>query len=214
MGTGNHFRGATVFVGADMLGMTTFLLGLGVAASPYLPSLGYLVVVTVLVCVTGRVPAWVHLCAVAMGLPVRVLVSGLGEPLLTCSAALVVFAAMVLVASRTVSGVSLFVIVTGLALTPLQAWPGLVCGLLAAAVVAVVRTVRAAGAQRVWWLTQDTLLGVGISTTGGFKRPQPEHIPSREVLMGDGAPGAGRMYLPPYLLAGVVAATVLAVLSG
>lgn len=196
--------------------MTDFLDVALAAIGPYLPVLAYLWCVWLSLYGFGRVPAWTHAVALFAGLAFRVLVTGAtaGEVLWPLGIAAGVFVALVAVAARTVSGVSLFAICVGLAITPLNGWPGLVLGLGAAAVVAAVRTWRAMGKERVWWLTHDTLSGLGISTAGGFKPPQPEHIPTRDMLMpadGDEAAGGKQMYLPPYLLLGAVAAAATAV---
>lgn len=187
------------------------------ALGPYLPVLGYLWCVWLILYGFERVPAWVHPFALVAGLGFRLAVTDatLGEVLWPLGVALGVFVVLVGVAARTVSGVSLFAISVGLALTPFNGWPGLVLGLCLAAVVAAVRTWRAMGKERVWFLASDTLSGLGISTAGGFKPPQPEHIPTREMLMpqGEGHEGQKRMYLPPYLLAGAVVAAAMA-LSG
>lgn len=198
--------------GADTCGVTDYQAALD-AATPYFPVVGYLLVVTALLYGLRRVPVWVHPAALIVGLPLRALSTPVLETVLTFSAAAVVFVGLVMVAARTVSGVSLFAITVGLALTPFAGWPGLLCGLLAAAVAAGVRTWRSMGKARLWWLTHDTLSGLGISTTG-FKVPQPEHIPTRDLLMTDEHGNAHkRMHLPPYLLCGVLVAAAVAVIS-
>lgn len=198
---------------ADIGSVTDPLPAFLAAVGSYLPAVAYLACVWLLLYGFERVPSWVHLLALAAGLAFRVSVTdaGVSDLLWPFGVAAGVFVALVAVAARTVSGVSLFAISVGLALTPFGGWPGLVLGLGVAAVVAAIRTWRTMGKERVWWLAHDTLSGLGISTAGGLKPPQPEHIPTRDMLMADdGAESPKRMYLPPYLLLGVLVAAATA----
>jgi hypothetical protein len=186
------------------------------AVVPYVPAAAYLGCVWLILYGFARVPAWVHATALAAGVAFRLLVaeSDAMRVLWPLGVVVVVFVTLVAVAARTVSGVSLFSICVGLALTPIEGWPGLVLGLGVAAGVAATRTWRSMGKERVWFLASDTLSGLGISLAGGFKAPEPQHIPTRDMLMSQDETSAQKsMYLPPYLLAGVVAAAVMAVVQ-
>lgn len=185
-------------------------------ALTYLPAAAYLACVWLILVRFARVPAWVHGVALVAGIGFRLAFDAmpLAQVLWPLGVVAAVFVVLVAVAARTVSGVSLFSICVALALTPLQGWPGVVVGLALAAVVAGVRTWRSMGKERVWFLTSDTLSGLGISTVGGFKPPEPHLIPTRDMLMiQDDSSAQKVMYLPPYLLVGVVAAAVMAVVQ-
>lgn len=185
------------------------------AVVPFVPAALYLWMVWMVLCGFARVPAWLHPFFLVFGLGFRLTLTeaSAGQVLVPLAVAVFVFVVLVAVAARTVSGVSLFTICVGLALTPVGGWPGLVLGLGVAAVVAAVRTWRTMGKERVWFLVNDTLSGLGISLAGGFKPPQPEHIPTRAMLMGDDGDGQKQMHLPPYLLVGVLVAAATALLQ-
>lgn len=183
------------------------------AAMPYLPAFGYLLVISALLWSFNRVPVWLHPLVLVAGVVVRMLGEGWLAPLVTVAGGSVVFVGLVLVAARTISGATLFTIVVALALTPIAGWPGLVCGLAVAALVALVRTWRGLGKARVAWLTHDTLSGMGFSPSRGIKIPEPSIIPQRESLADAMAPESAhlRMYLAPYLLTGVAVAILFAI---
>lgn len=185
------------------------------AALPYTVALLYLTGVSLLLWRTGRVPFGVHPIVAVAGLAVPLvqqqwLVAAVAAA--TAAAALVF---LVLLAGRTLSGVTLFTLVTSLAVCPPTGWPGLLLGVAAAACVAGYRTWRTLGGSGLSWLALDTAGAMGVGP-GGLRRPDPSQVPEREVLAGvvaaagTGAP-ARPMYLPPYLLAGVVLAAVVAV---
>lgn len=197
---------------------TSLLSGLhGLAAGlPYMAAVAYLSCVWLILSALKRVPSWVHALALVGGLAFRLAVAGssFAHVLWPLVVVAVIFLTLVAVAARTVSGVSLFSVCVAMALTPIDGWPGLVLGLVLAAVVAGTRTWRSMGRERVWFLASDTLSGLGITMAGGFKPPQPEHIPTRDMLMDGGdRPTQKVMYLPPYLFVGVIAATLMAVVQ-
>lgn len=187
-----------------------------VEALTYLPVGGYLAIACVLLWATGRIPAWVHPVVLLFGIGVRVAQSGMEEPAYTVGIALFVFVVLVFVASRTISGATLFTLVGAFALVPFQGLPGILIGLLVAAGVAVWRTLRGIGKERVTWLAMDTMAAMGVSPAG-IGKPQPSLIPERDDLtdVRGGSPEADRMrmYLPPYLLLGVGLAATYAYLT-
>lgn len=194
---------------ADSKTMSTFLT----EASVFLPVTGYLLMVTALLYGIQRVPHWVHGFFLVVGLAARVLQSGWLEPAASAGIAALVFVVLVFLAARTVSGVTLFSIVVTLALTPLDGWPGLFAGMLVAAVVALWRTWRNLGKNRVAYLTMDTLNAIGISPAGVIKMPELGLIPERDSLTDVNTHSEEadrlRMYLPPYLLLGVGVSALL-----
>lgn len=179
----------------------------------YVPAAGYLSMVSVLLWSTQRVPHWVHGFFLVVGLTARVIASGWVEPAISTGIAGIVFVVLVFLAARTVSGVTLFSIVVTLALTPMEGWPGLLAGMMVAAVVSVWRTWRNLGKNRVAYLTMDTLNAIGISPAGVIKMPELGLIPDRESLTDVNTRSEEtdrlRMYLPPYLLLGVGVAAVM-----
>ena len=153
------------------------------------------------------------------------------------------FVFLVYFAGRSVSGATLFSLVTTLALTPTSAWPALGAALLAVAVVAVRRTLTGHGKDRVAWIVMDTAGGLGLRPGRGIGLPSADLVPTKETLTGalvdeDAGQGSTQtvetqvdaeadkdvpaqqprsskpIYLPPYLMAGVVIALVFAVLLG
>lgn len=193
--------------------MTEFEL----AAATYAPALTYLTVVSMLLWRRGRVPGWVHGAGLGLGLLARLtLTVHAGSPVTAAAlpvlAAAGVFAVGVLVGGRLLTGASLFTMVVALSLLPFEGWAGVLMGLLAAALVATVRTWRALGKIRVATLTLDTLSVVGL-TPAGLRPPTPDRLMAREdaVDVHEATALARRMriYLAPYLLAGAGLALAL-----
>ena len=101
------------------------------AVVPFVPAALYLWMVWMVLCGFARVPAWLHPFFLVFGLGFRLTLTeaSAGQVLVPLAVAVFVFVVLVAVAARTVSGVSLFTICVGLALTPVGGWPGLVLGL-------------------------------------------------------------------------------------
>lgn len=174
----------------------------------YAPAGGYLALVSALLMISGTCPAWLHPAAAALGVAAQVLIQDeLAAPLISLGAASVVFVVLVAVASRTLSGTSLFSLVVAGAVLPFSEWPALLIGLAVAAVVAGWRTWRTLGSSRVAWLTMDTMTAMGMDTSGRLVKPDAEMIPGRDQLTDvhaeDETSTRLRMYIPPYLLLGV-----------
>jgi hypothetical protein len=181
----------------------------------YAAPCAYLTVVVGFLYAQGRVPWVIHLTGLATGLAL-----GLSGPtplayLVPVIAAAVVFVVLVLLVGNTVSGVTVFTLSVTLATTPLDGWPGLLIGLVLAAVVATRRTVRNLGKGHVAWLAMDTMNAVGITPAGGFRKPDLGLIPNRDALVDANSNSeqatAMRMYLPPYLLFGLAVSFAYAV---
>jgi hypothetical protein len=175
----------------------------------FAPAAAYLLLVTGLLATVRRCPDRVHLAALLVGVAARVLTDGWATPLLAVGAALLLFVLGVFVTSRLVTGVSLFSLCTALALLPLPEGAfGLGVGLALAAGVSVWRTVRALGRARVNLVAFQTMDAFGVAS-GGIGKPDLGRLPTREdaALAASAATRPQKaMYLPPYLLTGVVAA--------
>lgn len=209
----------------------------------YTPALAYLLLVCGFLTASGTCPTWVHPVALVVGVPARGLSTGWVETGVALGSAGFMFVFLVYFAGRSVSGATLFSLVTTLALTPTSAWPALAAALLVVAVVAVRRTLTGHGRDRVAWIVMDTAGGLGLRPGRGIGLPSADLVPTKESFTG--APGnqdAGQVstqtvetqvdaeadndvpdqqprsskpiYLPPYLMAGVVTALVCAVLLG
>ena len=175
---------------------------------PYLPVFAYLTFVSALLFVNNYVPTWTHLPFVVVGVAFRGIVYGWVGPLTSLGIAFVLFVVLVFLASRTASGVTLFSIVSALALCPTEGWLSIVMGLIIVACVSLFKTWKHLGGGRVWWLTSDTLSAMGLSSSGIIKKPEPHLIPGRTALtdVNDGSEESNKLkvYLPPYLLLGVL----------
>jgi hypothetical protein len=175
------------------------------------PASLYLALVTLLLATTGRCPAHVHTAALAVGIPTVALLVSWPSALLAAAAAAVVFLPAVLVAGRMLTGTGLFSLTVTLALLPLTAWPFAAAGLLLAAAVGAWRTARLVGAHRVTMLTGETMAAVGLRD-GTLAKPDLGRLPTRAdaeqmaVMRGVQDDRRTRMYLPPYLLAALLAA--------
>lgn len=180
----------------------------------YAPAVGYLTLVCCLLYVLiGRCPTWVHPAGLVSGTTARVLIEGSWHATaISVGAAALVFVVLVYVAANLVTGTSLFAISVTAALLPLVDWLGLFLGLGLAAVIAAWRTWHTLGNQRVSWLVMDTMDAMGVSG-GRITTPGVDRIPTRDQLtdVHESSTQARkvRMYVPPYLLAGVVVAAAL-----
>ena len=212
--------------------MTSYLDALQSALPAFVPVLVYLLAVCACLAAMSRVPEKTHLLALLVGIPAQVVVTGWGSALTTAMGAGVAFVLLVGMAGRTVSGVTIFTLSTAMAIAPPAGWLGLVLALAMAAIVALRRTLTAAGAGRVAWLMMDTAESLGAAPGGKIRRPSVQHVPTRESIVeadrrraneaADGpqddattAPTPSKpMYVPPYLLAGVTGALLFAATLG
>lgn len=184
-------------------------------AVPYLPAAGYLLVVSVFVLVAGRCPVPVHATAATAGVAAHVFLLGWASAAISAGAGLAGLLLGVLVLSRMLSAVGLFSIVTAIAITPVPGWAGLGAGLVVAATVGAVRTVRVAGAARVHLMAHSTVFALGV-TPGGLSRPNPDLLPqagdTAKIVKTEQHARLMRTHLPPYLCCGAVASAVVAAL--
>lgn len=187
--------------------MLGFLTATPTPVGDFLPAGGYLLAVSVAVLGGRRIPHLAHPLAVAALAAWRLSQVGWLATLLPVLAAAVLFAALVLLAGALMSGTGLFSLCAAAAVAPLpQGWLALLAGLLLAGAVGTWRTVRLAGAARARALATQTALAMGV-TPAGPGLPNLDLLPElddRAVL-----PRRGRLHLPPYLLAGLLAGTVL-----
>lgn len=174
-----------------------------------LPAAGYLAVVCGLLLGLRRCPVWVHPLAVLGLAPIRIATSGLGGALLPILAAAALLIPAVVVGRRMLSGVGLFSTVVTVGLLPLSAWWMAGVGIGLAGVTAAVRTFRGGGTARVGMLAADAFAAAGMSPAG-WAPPDLHRLPARADLPPVRATGEPhRLHLPPYLLAGLVAAAVV-----
>jgi hypothetical protein len=193
----------------------------------YAPAAAYLLVVAVVLAATGRFPPRAHLALLVLGLAARAAHDG-PVVLVAVPVAAVVFVVGVLIGKRLISGVGLLTATVAAALLPPDGWPGLLLGLLAAAVLGAISSVRRGGAARLHMVTGETLGAMGLRGAAVVSRPSLALLP---VTRDDDAPadradGAGecpvpvsatrgsRLYLAPFLLAGVLAWAAVRAVAG
>lgn len=188
--------------------MTTTVLALALPAA-------YLSTVCLLRLAVGRCPVWVHGVAVALAAPAHAVISGWVQAAVMVGIGVAVLLVGAVVAEKVISGVGIFAIAVSVMVGPPHVALGLAGGLLLATVVGTVRTVQVAGAARVKDRATATLLAMGL-TPAGPGAPNPDYLPQAsdvsQIVTTAAQAKKMRLFLPGYLLAGVLAQGALSVL--
>ena len=217
---------------ADTVPVNHSLATVGIVIVPVL----YLALVTSLAVAARRVPVYLHPVAAGAGIIMVIISTGWMMAGLSALAAMLAFVFLVYFAGRAASGTTVFTFCAALAGTPPADWLWLLGAVAVACGVAVVHTWRHGGTTRLYWIGSETLTGMGIGMNGRMVRlPNETLIPSKETFTatplvpsndtvhdnaasdgttGDTVPGReqSQMIVAGYLLAGLLLATVFAVL--
>lgn len=180
----------------------------------YLPALGYLAVVSLILWGWRRCPTWVHPVALVGLLPVAVLGSGIYPTLTAAGISLAVFVVLLYTMGDRITGTSILTLTVTLALSPIQNWIGVAAGLLLVTLVACVNIRRVLGRDHIGLLAVRTFTAIGVNPAGTLVAPDLEGIPYGTVDVHDGTTTASKMriYLAPYLFAGVALVLAIATL--
>lgn len=174
-----------------------------------LPAAAYLLLVSSWLLAAKRCPLWVHPSAAAVLLAVRIATAGAGV-LLPFAVALGMAVVLIPALSRLMSPVGVLSVVTALSLLPFSSWWTVSVGLAAVFVVAIAQMLRRGGTARIWVLTYQTLAAIGVNPSGSLTKPDLAVMPTRQ----DAPPRrAMRLYLSPFLFAGVLLGMLLSVTS-
>lgn len=182
------------------------------------PALCYLLVLTVLIARTDKVPFAAHLFAASAAVVARVVADLSWETGVPALVGAAVFVALVLVGGSFLSGTTVVTIPTVVALVPFDHVLGVAAGVAVAGVVAVARIRRDAGAERVAVIAMDTAAYLRLPRSNGWiGRPdtplgmtaQASGAVVADEPVAAAAPSGRRMVLQPYLVVGLLISAVL-----
>lgn len=177
----------------------------------------YLSVLTLLLVATGRVPAQVHLAAVAAGAGTVIAAHGFAAWWGPALAASGLFIMGVFAGTKFWTSTSLCAVTVTQSVLPFSLWTGTAYGLVLVSVVAFVKVLRVLGPDQTSFVVLHTVRATGVTPGVGLSRPRRENLPDRTDTLVDihdhGSEQARRLriYLPPYLLVGLLLAVGLAV---
>lgn len=182
-------------------------------AVPYATPAAYLAITCLILIGFGKVPVAVHAAGLVGGFAAHVALTGWVPALVSLGVGVFALLFCVYLARGVLTALGVFTISVSLATSPVGGWAGLGAGVLVAAIVGTVRTIRVAGVDRVAHLTTSTAFAMGV-TPGGFTRPNPQYLPqaddTAQIVQTEQDARRMRLLLPPYLLAGLVLAATAA----